>query len=353
MKLLMMTILLTTIACRAENPPINAQAQEAELKLLPSEKQTIKIYKNASLSVVNVSNIKTQRDFYYGQVDVPQGSGSGYVWDNEGHIVTNFHVVQGGDQFMITFKNNKKQYKAKIVGVEPKKDIAVLKLIKNPKTLNPIEIGKSKDLQVGQLTLAIGNPFGLDHTLTTGVISALGREIKGIGGVKIFDMIQTDASINSGNSGGPLLNSSGKLIGMNTMIFSTSGASSGLGFAVPVDTINMVVPQLIKHGKVIQPALGISPLPEQYARRFFKKGVVIASVQPDGAAKEANLQGMKRDQFGRTYFGDIVLKIENMEVNNLDDIYQALQKYKVGDTVTITYLRDEKEKKATLKLRAL
>lgn len=353
MKLLLSLLVFIAIACEAESPDIIVQKQEAELLLLPSEKQTIKIYKEASLSVVNVSNIKTQRDFFYGQVEVPQGSGSGYVWDQDGHIVTNFHVVQGGDQFMITFKDDKKQYKAKVVGVEPKKDIAVLKLIDKPAKLNPIEVGKSKNLQVGQLTLAIGNPFGLDHTLTTGVISALGREIKGIAGVKIFDMIQTDASINSGNSGGPLLNSSGKLIGMNTMIFSTSGTSAGLGFAVPVDTINMVVPQIIKHGKVIQPALGISPLPEQYARRFFKKGVVVASVQPDGAAKEADLQGMKRDQFGRTYFGDIILKIENHEVNNLDDIYQALQKYKVGDEVTITYLRDEKEKKVKLKLKAL
>jgi S1-C subfamily serine protease len=324
-------------------------------ELLPVESKTIEIYRKVVPSTVNVSNIKLARNFYYGEVEIPQGQGSGFVWDNEGHIVTNFHVVQGGNSFVVTFHNDPKQYKASIVGATPEKDIAVLKLEEKPAKLVPVVIGASKNLQVGQYSFAIGSPFGLDYTLTTGVVSALGRKIEGIGGVKISDMIQTDAAINMGNSGGPLLNSSSELIGMNTVIFSTSGSSAGLGFAVPADTISRIVPQLIKHGKVIRPGLGISIVPDgmKNSRLNIKKGIVISHVDERGSAASAGLQGMTQDQFGRYYLGDIILSVDGQEVNNLDDIYQVLDKKNIGDTVEVKYRRDGKELKVKIKLKAI
>ncbi len=322
--------------------------------LLSEEKRTIHIYHETVPSVVNVSNIKVADSFFYGKVEVPQGAGTGFVWDKDGHIVTNYHVVQGGNSFVITFHNDKKQYKAKVVGTAPKKDIAVLKLTEVPKRLKPIKIGSSKNLLVGQMSLAIGNPFGLDHSISKGIISALGRKIDGIGGVKIHEMIQTDAAINQGNSGGPLLNSSGEVIGMNTMIFSTSGSSSGLGFAVPVDTINRNVPQIIKYGKVIRPAIGIGILDERKKKSLgIKKGAVITYIVPRGAASKAGLKGMMKDEYGRIFLGDIILKINNKTVDNLDDIYYQLDKYKVGQEISITYLRDKKKIKTKLKLQQL
>jgi S1-C subfamily serine protease len=324
-------------------------------ELLPVESKTIEIYRKVVPSTVNVSNIKLARNFYYGEVEIPQGQGSGFVWDNEGHIVTNFHVVQGGNSFVVTFHNDPKQYKATIVGATPEKDIAVLKLDEKPAKLVPVVIGASKNLQVGQYSFAIGSPFGLDYTLTTGVVSALGRKIEGIGGVKISDMIQTDAAINMGNSGGPLLNSSAELIGMNTVIFSTSGSSAGLGFAVPSDTINRIVPQLIKHGKVIRPGLGISIVPDgmKINRLQIKKGIVISHVDEKGSAAQAGLKGMTQDGFGRYYLGDIILSVDGKEVNNLDDIYQILDKKNIGDTIDVKYRRDGKDYRVKITLKAI
>ena len=323
--------------------------------LLPVESKTIEIYRKVVPSTVNVSNIKLSRNFYYGEVEIPQGQGSGFVWDNEGHIVTNFHVVQGGNSFVVTFHNDQKQYRATIVGATPEKDIAVLKLEEKPAKLIPVAIGTSKNLQVGQYSFAIGSPFGLDYTLTTGVVSALGRKIEGVGGVKISDMIQTDAAINMGNSGGPLLNSSAELIGMNTVIFSTSGSSAGLGFAVPADTISRIVPQLIKHGKIIRPGLGISIVPDamKIYRLQIKKGIVISHVDEKGSAAAAGLKGMTQDQLGRYYLGDIILSVDGQEVNSLDDIYQVLDKKNIGDTVDVKYRREGKDLKVKIKLKAI
>ncbi len=322
--------------------------------LLDVENKTIEIYRKATPSTVNVSNIKARKGFY-GDVEVPQGAGSGWVWDDKGHIITNGHVVEGGNSFVVTFYNDSKQYKAELVGVAREKDIAVLKLLEKPKTLTPIPLGISKSLLVGQYSFAIGSPFGLDHTLTTGVISALGRQIEGFGGVKINDMIQTDAAINMGNSGGPLLNSSGEIIGMNTMIFSTTGSSAGLGFAVPVDTIKMIVPQLIEHGKVIRPGLGIAIVPDSMKKRITgsTKGIIISYIDVKGPAAQAGLKGMTQDRFGRIYLGDIITKVDGKEVNNLDDIYQVLETKKIGDTVTVEYRREGKPLSAKVKLQAL
>lgn len=326
----------------------------ANASLLEVEKKRISIYEDNAPSVVNVSNIKIRDSYLYGSVEVPQGAGSGYIWDTSGHVVTNFHVVQGGNSFIVNFKNDKSSYKATVVGVEPKKDIAVLKLNKMPKGIRPLKRGNSSSLKVGQLTIAIGNPFGLDHSMSSGIISALGRKINGIGGVKIHDMIQTDAAINQGNSGGPLLNSSGELIGMNTMIFSTSGSNTGLGFAVPVDTINRIVPQLIKHGKVIRPALGIGVLDDDVRERYIgKKGAIISYVDEAGAAYNAGLKGLERDRYGRMYLGDVILKIENIEVNSRNDIYHVLEKFKIGDKVNIQYKRNGKLTSTKIKLKSM
>ena len=323
-------------------------------ELLKTEKRIIDIYKNTVPSVVHVANIKFADSFFYGKVEVPQGTGTGFVWDKDGHIVTNFHVVQGGNSFIVTFHKDKKQYKAEVVGIAPKQDIAVLKLKEMPQNLKPISIGSSKTLQVGQLAMALGNPFGFDHSISKGIISALGRKIDGIGGVKIHDMIQTDAAINQGNSGGPLLNSSGELIGVNTMIISRSGSSAGLGFAVPVDTVKRITPQLIQHGKLIRPGLGIGVLEDEVRERYVgKKGVALSFVDPDGSAGQVGLRGMMRDRYGRIYIGDVILKINDNEVNSRDDIYHELSKFKVGDTITLHYLRENKLRKVKVKLRSL
>ncbi len=321
--------------------------------MLENEKNSIQIFASTVKSVVYISNIqKVRRGFFdLTEYEMPAGAGTGYVWDEFGHIVTNFHVIDGGDKFLVSFEGDKTQYEAKYIGGSPNKDIAVLKLVKKPKILYPISIGESKSLKVGQKAIAIGNPFGLDHTMTAGIISALNRKIKGFGGVSISGMIQTDASINPGNSGGPLLNSSGELIGMNTMIFSQSGTSAGVGFAVPVDTIKRIVPQLIKYGKVIRPGLGIVLLPDQMKARFgLEKGVVIAKISPTSPAAKAGLQGMSEDIYGRIFLGDIILEIDGVETNSFDDIYQVLDKHKVGDKVVIKFLRDDKIKTTTIPL---
>ncbi len=324
-------------------------------QLLEYEKNTINVYQKAVPSVVNVTNIKIQGNMFYGQEDVPQGMGTGFVWDTNGHIVTNFHVVRGGTKFVIAFFKDKKQYHAKLVGTEPRKDIAVLKLETMPENLVPITPGVSSTLHVGQKTIAIGHPFDLNHSTSIGIVSALGRKIQGIGDVKIHDMIQTDAAINMGNSGGPLLNSLGEMIGMNTQIMSTSGSSAGLGFAVPIDTIKRVVPQLIKHGKVIQPGLGIGILPEQYREYYFNtnKGIVITYIDEKGSAYKAGLRGMKKDTWGRSYLGDIILAIDGKEVNNLDDVYHLLSERKIGDEVIIRFQRKSKILEVKAKLNSI
>lgn len=322
-------------------PPISSEGTA----LLENEKNTISIFKNSVDAVVNVSNIQIARRGFFDMdpSEVPAGAGTGFVWDNDGHIVTNYHVVRGGDKFVINFHNNSKQYEAVVVGTEPRKDIAVLKVKELPSKFKPLSVGTSGSLSVGQKALAIGNPFGLDHTLTEGIISALDRKIEGIGGVKIHGMIQTDCSINPGNSGGPLIDSSGTLIGMNTMIFSASGSSAGVGFAVPVDTIKRIVPDLIKFGKVNRPGLGIALLEDNYKGYFnVSKGLVIKYVDPTSPAGKLGLKGMSRDPRGRYYIGDVLLKLDGKEVNSYDDIYNLLENYKIGQEVSITYLRDEK-----------
>lgn len=320
----------------------------AEKMLLENERNSISIFQNVASSIVNVSNMKVGRGMFdMDATEFEAGMGSGFVWDKSGYIVTNFHVVDNGESFLISFKDDKKQYRAKFIGADPKKDIAVLKLSEMPKVLNPISVGESKTLQVGQKALAIGNPLGLDHTLTTGTISALERKIRGYGGVSINGMIQTDAAINPGNSGGALLDSQGKLIGINSMIFNGAGAqsSAGLGFAIPVDTVSAIVPQIIKHGKVIRPGLGIAILEENFALRFgINEGVMIKFVDPKGPSAKAGLRGIRSDRRGQYFLGDIIIGIDSTPVKNFDDLYSILDKYKIGDKIKLKYIRENKEK---------
>ena len=319
--------------------PLRAQLTE-------DERNTIDIVKKSKNSVVFITNIQLVRDFFFNQEQVPRGSGSGFLWDDQGHIVTNYHVIEEGDIFSITLPN-KEQRQARIVGKEASKDIAVLRLQGDLKGLTAVKVGSSENLEVGQKVIAIGNPFGFDYTVTKGIVSALGRRMLGAGGVSIRDMIQTDASINPGNSGGPLLNSNGELIGMNTLIVSPSGASSGLGFAVPVDTIKKIVPQLIRFGKVTKPGLPFSVLTDEQAQRF---GVDISGVAIIQAPAGSSLRGFSRDSRGYRYIGDVITAIDQAKVKSYDDLYSALENYKIGDTVTLTVESEGKSRRVQIKL---
>jgi S1-C subfamily serine protease len=296
--------------------------------------------------VVFITNKVRRRDIFSLDItEIPQGTGSGFVWDGQGHIVTNYHVVQGASVLTVTFSDHT-TFEAKIVGVEPNKDLAVLKVEAPAAKLNPVPVGSSSALLVGQTVLAIGNPFGLDQSLTTGVVSALGREITSVTNRKIRDVIQTDAAINPGNSGGPLLDSQGKLIGVNTAIITPTGAFSGIGFAVPVDTVKRIVPQLIEFGQVIRPGLGVSLLRDEVARRMGIEGVALYNVEPGSAADKAGLRGVSRNRRGQLILGDVIVGLKGEEIRNYDGLAYALEQCKIGETVTVEYLRG-KEKRTT------
>ncbi|MBI5241146.1 MAG: trypsin-like peptidase domain-containing protein [Elusimicrobia bacterium] len=319
--------------------------------LNPEEQNTIAVFKAAAPSVVFVTNIAVRTDgFYMDDFAVPQGSGSGFIWDREGHIVTNYHVVAGGDAFLVTLRDHT-ELQAALVGAEPRKDIAVLRVKAASDKLKPVEPGDSARLQVGQKTLAIGNPFGLDNTLTTGIVSALGRQVLSVGRVTIRDMIQTDAAINPGNSGGPLLDSDGRLIGMNMMIYSPSGASAGIGFAVPVDTIKRIVPQLIKYGRSVPAGIGVSVLRDEQKLRLLGDipGVVVREVEPGLPAARAGVSGIRFSR-GRLSLGDVIVGVDGQPIKDYDDLYNALDRRQVGDVVEFLFLRDGKRRKARIEL---
>jgi S1-C subfamily serine protease len=322
----------------------------------PEEKSTIALFRQASPGVVNITTIGVQRDFFtLNLYQIPQGTGSGVVWDTTGNIITNFHVIQnaGGAQVTLADQSN---WKARVVGVAPDKDIAVLRIDAPANRLHPIPIGTSKDLQVGQTVFAIGNPFGLDQTLTTGVISALNREIESVTRRPIQGVIQSDAAINPGNSGGPLLDSAGRLIGVNTAIYSPSGASAGIGFAIPVDTVNRIVPELIRSGKITRPGLGVQldeQINEQISRRLGVKGVLVVDVARGGAASKAGIQPTRRDAEGRLRLGDIITAVDGKKVETPNDLFLTLEKYKVGDAVNLTLLRDGKSVQAKVNLEGV
>ena len=321
--------------------------------LLSDEKSTIALFRQASPAVVNITALGVQRDlFTLNLYQIPQGTGSGFVWDHSGNVITNFHVIQNADAAQVTLADQS-NWKARVVGVAPDKDLAVLRIDAPSKRLQPIPIGTSKDLQVGQSVFAIGNPFGLDQTLTTGVISALNREIESVTRRPIQGVIQSDAAINPGNSGGPLLDSAGRLIGVNTAIYSPSGASAGIGFAIPVDTVNRIVPELIRSGRVTRPGLGIQIADEQIAERLGVNGVLVVDVARGSAASKAGIQPTRRDAEGKLRLGDIITTVDGKTVATPNDLFLLLEKYKIGDVVTLSMLRDGKTVQARIALEAV
>jgi len=326
-------------------------AQRPDDKLGADEQSTIDVFSKFSRSVVHITSLETRRDRMTLDVaEIPQGTGSGFVWDQDGHIVTNYHVVQMGDRASVTLNDNT-TYPATIVGSAPDKDIAVLHIDAPPQKLLPLPLGQSATLKVGQKVLAIGNPFGLDQTLTTGVVSGLGREIKSVTQHSIFDVIQTDASINPGNSGGPLLDSAGRLIGINTAIYSPSGANAGIGFAVPVDTVNSIVPQLLKYGRVTRPVLGIVPIPDPTAMQNGIDGVAILGVNPGGAAEKAGLTGVSQSVDGLR-LGDVIVKVDGSDIHRSSDLFRVLDAHKVGDTIELTVINRGQRRAVKVTLQA-
>ncbi|MDH7512009.1 MAG: trypsin-like peptidase domain-containing protein [Clostridiales bacterium] len=321
--------------------------------LLPGEEAVIAIFEEARPSVVFITTLVFRRDlFTFNIFEIPHGTGSGFIWDELGHIVTNFHVIYRAQQVRVTLSDHT-QWEAKLVGYAPDKDLAVLKIDPSKKKLRPIRLGTSRDLKVGQFVFAIGNPFGLDQTLTTGVISALGREIESLSRRPIQGVIQTDAAINPGNSGGPLLDSAGRCIGVNTAIYSPSGAYAGVGFAVPIDTVNRIVPQLIQYGKVIRPGLGIQPAEDYLAREIGIEGVLVVDVDPRGAAASAGILPTRYDKDGNVVLGDIIVAVNRQPVKSVDDLYRILDNHQVGDEVMVDVIRGGKQRTMTVKLQAI
>jgi len=335
------------------DPRATPRAVAPRGELFGGEKATIALFRQASPAVVNITAIGVQRDlFTLNLYQIPQGTGSGFVWDTRGNVMTNFHVIQNADAAQVTLADQS-NWKARVVGVAPDKDLAVLRIDAPANRLHPIPIGSSKDLQVGQSVFAIGNPFGLDQTLTTGVISALNREIESVTRRPIQGVIQSDAAINPGNSGGPLLDSAGRLIGVNTAIYSPSGASAGIGFAIPVDTVNQIVPELIRSGKVTRPGLGIQIADEQIAQRLGVSGVLVIDVARGSAASKAGIQPTRRDAEGRLRLGDVIVAVDGKQVTTPNDLFLMLEKYKIGETVTVSLLRDGKTIQTKVTLEAV
>ena len=310
--------------------------------LAGSEQATIARFEEASPSVVFITSVRLeQRQTFFGRLNIhkiPSGTGTGFIWNDQGHIVTNLHVIQGASEAQVTL-SDQSVWDAKVVGYEADKDIAVLKIDAPKSALRPLQIGLSSDLRVGQSVLAIGNPFGLDQTLTTGVISGLGREIESVSQRPIQDVIQTDAAINPGNSGGPLLDSSGRLIGVNTAIYSPSGSSAGIGFAVPVDAVNRIVPQIIKFGRAIKPILGVRFVPDYRARQHGIDGIIIEDVERGTGAAAAGIEGLLTDRRGNSFIRDYITGIEGQDVSDQNSLFRILDRFKVGDKVTLTVER--------------
>jgi len=327
-------------------------AKSAQM-LLSNEQSTIKVFQQSTAGVVFIDTFVQNNRMgmlTMDPIEIPAGTGSGFVWDKQGHIVTNFHVIRSAETARVTLTDSMnggmKTFKAGLVGYDPDKDIAVLKVDAPSEMLKPLAIGTSSDLLVGQGAIAIGNPFGLDHTLTVGVISGLGRQVVSPSGRPIFNVIQTDASINPGNSGGPLLNSAGQTIGINTAIYSPSGASSGVGFAIPIDTVKTIVSTLIENGQVVRPQLGVSLFETKALKALGLDipGVAVIEVAPDSPAAKAGIVGMSRLSNGDLQVGDIIISFDGSPIKDESDVYRLLDKYSPGDTITVGLLRAGHEK---------
>lgn len=321
-------------------------ADDSVNSLSLDEQNTINIFDKIAPMVVNIHKIKHVINPNFEFMPIETGSGSGFLWDNKGHIITNYHVVQGANEVIVTFKNGKIA-RAKLVGSYPRKDIAVLalsssKALQNIHLFKQFPIADATKLRVGQNVIAIGNPFGLDQTLTRGVVSALNRQLDSRDGHALNDLIQTDASINPGNSGGPLLNSQGALIGMTTAIYSTSGSSAGIGFAIPSNDIKRITDQIIQHGRVIRSGIGVIVFSDVIARQLGVEGVLINNITPNSSAFRAGLQGTKRDANGEIVLGDIITAVNQHPVKNVPELLNLLDATIVGEQITLTIIRHGK-----------
>jgi S1-C subfamily serine protease len=318
--------------------PVAARGTLAE-----DEQNNITVFKTVSPSVVHITTLAAQGGFLSPGTQVPRGTGSGFMWDDHGNVVTNFHVVQGASGARVTL-SDQSEWKAALVGAFPDRDLAVLRIDAPKEKIRPILIGNSRELQVGQKVYAIGNPFGLDQTLTTGIISALDREIESVTQRAIRGVIQTDAAINPGNSGGPLLDSAGRLIGVTTAIVSPSGAYAGIGFAIPVDEVNRIVPRLIRDGKFIRPTIGIQAAPPNVQEALkLPKGVAIIGVFPGSPAQKAGLKPFQRGPDGSVIQGDIIVAFDGKPVATVDDLLERLEQHKPGETVNLTIQRGDQK----------
>jgi len=323
-------------------------------ELASDEQATIALFRAASPSVVHINTARLVRRGWFNAnlTELPEGTGSGFLWDDHGHVVTNYHVIRGADTAEVVLAD-KTALRATLVGSEPSCDIAVLRVDLSGQRSPPLPIGTSADLQVGQKVFAIGNPFGFDQTLTTGVISGLEREIRALTGEAIRGVVQTDAAINPGNSGGPLLDSAGRLIGINTAIVSPSGAYAGIGFAVPVDTVQRIVPRLLAGVSGPRAGLGITLLRDDWARSLGARGAVVAEVLEGGAAAEAGFVPARRTASGEIELGDVVLELDGERLEDGAALREALMSHEPGDRVRVRVKRGQKERELELVLRAL
>ena len=314
--------------------------------LAADEQSTIELFERSSPSVVFISTRQRVLNYWTRDIlSVHKGTGSGFIWDELGHVVTNNHVIEGASEAIVRL-NDGRSYSAVLIGASPAHDLAVLRIKVAFDAPPPVPVGTSDDLKVGQKVFAIGNPFGLDYTLTSGLVSALDRSLTDDDGVDIEHLIQTDAAINPGNSGGPLLDSAGRLIGINTAIYSPSGAYAGIGFAVPVDTVNRVVPQLIARGKYIRPSLGIGvdrDINRLVTEELGIEGVLVLSVESNSAAEIAGLKGTRIARDGTLIVGDIILRINNRPVDSVNSLLSRLDEFIVGDTIKLAIWRADRE----------
>ncbi|MEZ5738168.1 MAG: trypsin-like peptidase domain-containing protein [Burkholderiaceae bacterium] len=337
-------MLVPPLPAREPGPAARAREVTPRGSLGPEERRHVEVFRGASPSVVHINTVQLARQLFSTTVtEVPRGSGTGFVWDKDGHVVTNFHVLAGSNAATVTLADQS-IWEASLVGWFPDRDLAVLHIDAPPERLRPIDIGTSRDLQVGQRVYAIGNPFGLDQTLTTGIVSALEREIPSNNDRKIRGVIQTDAAINPGNSGGPLLDSAGRLAGVNTAIYSPSGASAGIGFAIPVDEVNRIVPRLIRDGRFVRPVLGIEAAPPGFlAALGLEPGLAVIGVQRDGPADRAGLRPFRRSADGRVIVGDVITGLAGRPVKTLDDLYDVLERHDAGFQVRMRVRRGAAE----------
>ena len=340
---------LIEIALTAKPKPVTPRGD-----LMALEKSNIAIFNKTKDSVVYISTLQQRVDPWSMSIfEIPRGTGSGFIWDRAGHIVTNYHVIAGASRAMVRLSNGK-DYNAILVGVDPAHDLAVLKIKTLPGVLKPVLIGRSSNLKVGQIVYAIGNPFGLDWTMTMGIISALDRIIAERDGAKIKHAIQTDAAINPGNSGGPLIDSAGRVIGINTAIYSPSGAYAGIGFAIPIDLVNKVVSSLIAYGRYLPPSLGIESderINNLLQKRFGIKGVVVLDVAPNSPAAAAGLKPTVIYPDGSIAFGDIIVALDNKKVSSFKELQEMLENYHHSQKVILTLLRDGKKHKVEVTLK--